>query len=62
MNFRQWYLNEVGTSTASVAVFSRPIFGGPLATRVFPSLVAGVDDGDDWYDKWDGEKKQKKEA
>jgi len=62
MNFKKWYLNEVGTSTASVAVFSLPVFGGPLATRMFPSLIAGVDDNADWYDRWDddGEKKHKK--
>ncbi len=53
MNFKQWYLNEVGTSTASIAVFSLPIFGGPLATRMFPNSIIGNDDDDD-------EKKEKK--
>ncbi len=37
MNFKQWYLNEVGTSTSSVAVFARPIFGSNLITRTWPS-------------------------
>jgi hypothetical protein len=53
MNFKKWYLNEVGTSTASIAVFSLPLFGGPLATRTSPSPVLGLDD-------WDEDKKHKK--
>lgn len=39
MCFKEWLkLQEVGTSTASVAVFARPLFGGP-ATRMYPEPV-----------------------
>lgn len=39
MNFKEWLkLQEVGTSTANVAVFARPLFGGPV-TRMYPEPV-----------------------
>jgi len=39
MTFREWLkLREVGTSTASVAVFARPLFGGPT-TRMYPEPI-----------------------
>ena len=53
MNFKKWYLNEVGTSTASIAVFSLPVFGGPLATRMSPDSILGLD-------PWDADKKHKR--
>lgn len=43
MNFKQWYLNEVGTGTSSIAVFARPIFGGNLVSRIWPQIIAGQD-------------------
>ncbi len=37
MKFSDWLkLKEVGTGTGDVAVFARPIIGGPLATRKWP--------------------------
>ena len=42
MKFKEWFekiqLLEVGTSTASIAVFSRPIFGSDMVRRMFPSI------------------------
>jgi len=39
MSFKEWFkLQEVGTSTASVAPFIRPLFGGPV-TRMYPDPV-----------------------
>lgn len=56
MNFKKWYLNEVGTSTASVAVFSLPLFGGPF-TRTSPNSILGLDP---WNADKDEKKKDKK--
>lgn len=38
MNFKKWYyaIQEVGTGTNCVAVFSRPIFGADLVQRNWP--------------------------
>ena len=44
MNFKQWYLNEVGTGTNCVAVFARPIFGGDLVTRTWPPYFGGSEE------------------
>lgn len=35
--FKEWYLNEVGTSTACVANFMQPISG--VVRRVFPDTT-----------------------
>lgn len=35
LDFKQWYINEVGTGTNCIAVFARPIIGGPV-TRTWP--------------------------
>lgn len=43
MNFKKWYLNEVGTGTNCVAVFARPIFGGELVSKTWPQSIAGMD-------------------
>lgn len=53
LDFRQWYINEVGTGTNCIAVFARPI-GGPV-TRTWPSLF-----GDDEKRKDDKENKHDK--
>ena len=42
MKFKQWFYTEVGTSTASVAIFSRPVFGGPQ-TRDWPPSIADTE-------------------
>jgi hypothetical protein len=44
MNFKQWYLNEVGTGTNCVAVFARPIFGANLVKRTWPQIFGGRDE------------------
>lgn len=44
MNFKQWYLNEVGTGTNMVAVFARPIFGADLVKRTWPPSFAGSEE------------------
>lgn len=39
MNFKEWLnLQEVGTTTSSVAAFKMPLFGGPV-TRMYPEPV-----------------------
>ena len=43
MKFKEWFLKEVGTSTASVAVFSRPFFSGAV-TRCWPKEKKEKDD------------------
>lgn len=43
MNFKQWYLNEVGTGTNCVAVFARPIFG-ELIKRTWPPSFGGSEE------------------
>lgn len=43
MNFKKWYLNEVGTGTNCVAVFARPIFGGDLVSRTWPQTIVSMD-------------------
>lgn len=57
MNFKDWYymVTEAGTSTACVALFSRPIFGGDLVSRTWPDEIIGPD-----FDSVFGEKKKKK--
>jgi hypothetical protein len=35
LEFKSWLLKEVGTSTASVAVFARPIFSEPVKRTSF---------------------------
>lgn len=60
MNFKKWYLSEVGTSTASIAVFSRPIFGGPVA-RLWPNSIVDDDDEDDKDEKKKDKKPKKKD-
>lgn len=42
IGFKQWLQNEVGTSTASIATFARPIGIGTVS-RTSPSLIT-VDD------------------
>ncbi len=44
MKFREWYqtLMEVGTGTNCIAVFARPIIGGPVE-RTWPETIAGPD-------------------
>lgn len=56
MNFRQWFYTEVGTSTASIAMFARPVFGGHMASRLFPQMITFNDD----EDKCEKHKKHKK--
>jgi hypothetical protein len=43
VNFKQWYLNEVGTGTNCVAVFARPIFG-ELIKRTWPPFFGGSEE------------------
>lgn len=39
MNFKEWLnLQEVGTTTSSVAVFKMPLFGG-LIRRMYPEPI-----------------------
>ena len=41
MKFTDWLkLREVATSTASVATYAMPLFGGPFA-RQFPDMIGG---------------------
>lgn len=41
MSFYEWLkLREVGTSTASVAHFAMPVFGGPFS-RQYPEIIGG---------------------
>ena len=41
MTFKEWLkLQEVGTSTASVATFAMPLFGGPFV-RTAPEMIGG---------------------
>ena len=41
ISFSEWLnLREVGTSTASVATYAMPLFGGPFA-RQFPQMIGG---------------------
>ena len=41
MRFSEWLkLREVGTSTASVATFAMPLFGGPFV-RSAPEMIGG---------------------
>jgi hypothetical protein len=58
MNFKQWYLNEVGTGTNCVAVFARPIFGSELVSRTWPQSVVGPDFPSP-FDRREDEKKKK---
>jgi hypothetical protein len=53
MNFRHWFLNEAGTSTSSVAVFSRPIFGN-LVSRKWTQSIG--------FKEYEPEKKSKKKS
>jgi hypothetical protein len=39
LDFKNWFLNEVGTSTSCVAVFSRPLFSSELVTRTWPPQI-----------------------
>lgn len=43
MTFNEWLkkrqLVEVGTSTGDVAGFARPVFGGPIKTRMCPDIA-----------------------
>ncbi len=39
LDFKDWFYTEAGTSTACVAVFSRPIFGDEIR-RNWPGFVA----------------------
>jgi hypothetical protein len=55
MSFKEWLkLSEVGTTTASVATFKMPLFGGPV-TRMYPEPITI---GQDSFFK----KKKKKKA
>jgi hypothetical protein len=38
LDFKDWFYTEAGTSTACVAVFSRPIFGDEIR-RTWPNLI-----------------------
>lgn len=58
MNFKKWYLNEVGTGTNMVAVFARPIFGSNLVKRTWPPMFGKDKDGEE--DDEDENKKKKK--
>jgi len=41
LSFKEWLkLQEVGTSTASVATYALPLFGGPF-TRQYPEMIGG---------------------
>lgn len=41
ITFREWLkLREVGTSTAGVATYALPLFGGPFA-RQYPQMIGG---------------------
>jgi hypothetical protein len=41
ITFKEWLkLQETGTSTSSVAVYARPLFGGPFA-RQYPEIIGG---------------------
>lgn len=41
MKFSEWLrLREVGTSTASVATYAMPLFGGPFV-RSAPEMIGG---------------------
>lgn len=44
MKFKEWLaLKEVGTTTASVATFKMPLFGGPV-TRMYPKPITVEED------------------
>lgn len=59
MSFKEWLqLQEVGTSTGDVAVFSRPVGIGMVKRTPIPSI--GNDDKDDDDDDDDKKKKKKK--
>jgi len=59
MNFKQWYLNEVGTGTNCVAVFARPIFGANLVTRTWPPMFGNESDKRDEEEEDTPRKKDK---
>jgi len=41
ISFKEWLkLQEVGTSTAGVAHYALPVFGGPFA-RQYPEIIGG---------------------
>jgi len=43
MRFKEWLrINEVGTSSASVAVFARPVFGSAVR-RTWPPMFGDLD-------------------
>ena len=53
LDFKGWFYTEAGTSTASVAIFARPIFGGGAEVqRTWP----------DFWGKDDDEKKKKRKT
>ena len=54
MKFKEWFYTEVGTSTASIAVFARPVFGGAI-TRTWPPSIA-----DSEFNSHEHHKKKKK--
>jgi hypothetical protein len=55
MKFKEWFkkiqLQEVGTSTSSVAVFSRPIFGGNMIRRTWAPFTTIEPEDDEKYKK-----------
>lgn len=41
VSFKEWLkLREVATSTAGVATYAMPLFGGPFA-RQYPEMIGG---------------------
>ena len=59
IGFKQWLQNEVGTSTASIATFARPIGIGTVS-RTSPSLITVDDLEREKHKKHKGHKGHKK--
>lgn len=54
LRFKDWFLNEISTSTGCIAVFARPCL--PMVTRQFaPNIINEIDPEDN-------EKKRKKKS
>lgn len=42
VSFKEWLkLREVATSTAGVATYAMPLFGGGLFARQYPEMIGG---------------------